>query len=558
MMKNILRVYVLIVSLLPLTVSANDSTNDAAELYREMNTFNSVLKELNTYYVDTIDSEKLTETALNAMLRSLDPYTEFIPKRNDDDIKTLQTGEYGGIGSVIMEKSKGDVYISEPYKNSPAAKAGLRAGDRIIAINGDSVVGLRSDKVSELLRGMQNTMLSVTVDRPYCEDSIMTFEFMREKIRVNPIAYYGVIRDSIGYIKLTTFNNNSAADVELAVKELISDKRVKCIALDLRGNGGGLMQDAIKIVGLFVPKGTMVLTVKGRTKQSDRIYKTTEKPIAEDIPLAIIVDGGSASSSEIVAGAIQDLDRGVIIGNRSFGKGLVQEVRPLKYERMLKLTTQKYHIPSGRNIQAIDYFAKDENGKAKAIPDSLTQEFYTANGRVVRDGSGVTPDIDVEYPEMNRLIYNIINDNWAFDYATKFRSENDTIVSVEDFVITDSIFEDFKEFIDPSRFEYDKVCEDALKYLVKVVEREGYMNEESRAKIKELEVMLKHDLERDLDQNRAEIERFLAMDILLRYYYTEGEVIHDLKKHEAIDALVKLMSEDTGFRKILTTVKGDK
>ncbi|MFI3239642.1 MAG: S41 family peptidase [Bacteroidales bacterium] len=557
-MRNIYKFFVVAVLLLPIVASANTPDNDNAELYREINTFNSIIRELNTYYVDTIDSEKLTETALNAMLRTLDPYTVFIPKRDEDDIKTLQTGEYGGIGSVIMEKSKGNVYISEPYKGSPADRAGLRPGDRIIAIDGDSVVGLRSDKISNLLRGVQNTMLSVTVDRPYLEDSILTVEFMREKIRVNPIEYYGVIRDSIGYIKLTTFNNNSAEDVERAVKELVADERVKAIALDLRGNGGGLMQDAIKIVGLFVPKGTMVLTVKGRTKESDRIYKTTDKPVAEDIPLAVIVGGNSASSSEIVAGAIQDLDRGVIIGNRSFGKGLVQEVRPLKYDRMLKLTTQKYHTPSGRNIQAIDYFAKDENGKAKAIPDSLTHEFRTAIGRVVRDGSGVTPDVEVEYPDMNRLTFNIISDNWSFDYATKFRSENESIGAVEDFVITDSIFEDFKGFIDPERFNYDKSCEDALANLVKIVEREGYMNKESKEKIKELELLLKHDLNKDLDQSRNEIERILATDIVTRYYYSEGETIHSLKSDEAIERLVKLMGEDYRFKKILTTVKGDK
>ena len=348
-MKKTLKI--LVWSCLAITLAApcamagsDDNVNDDAAVARNLDIFNSLYKELNTFYVDTINAQKAIENAINAMLNEIDPYTEYIPAVEADEFMTMSTGEYGGIGSYLTERTvngKKGVYISGPYEGSPAARVGLRAGDRIIVIDGDSTTGWTSDKVSKRLRGQANTHLTLTVVRPYDEDSIKTFSFNRETISVNPVPYYGVTRDNIGYIGLTTFNEKSAQQVRDAVIELKKDPRVKGIVLDLRSNGGGIVEGAIQIVGCFVPKGTQVLVMRGRDKSSERTYKTTVDPVDTEIPLAVIIDGGSASASEITAGALQDLDRAVIIGNRSFGKGLVQSTRSLPYDGMF---AQAYYL----------------------------------------------------------------------------------------------------------------------------------------------------------------------------------------------------------------------
>ncbi|MBR6640338.1 MAG: S41 family peptidase, partial [Muribaculaceae bacterium] len=437
------------------------SKNDKAAITRNLDIFNSVYKELQVFYVDSIDAEKSINTAINAMLNDIDPYTEYIPAKEQDAFKSMTTGEYGGIGSYIMERD-GKVYISEPYEGSPAQRAGLKAGDLIVKIDNDTTLGWKSSKVSERLKGQAGTPLTVVVQRPYVEDSIITINIMREKIQVPSVPYYAVVKENIGYIYLTSFTDKSAKEVRNALVELKKDPRVKSIILDLRSNGGGLLESAVKIVGLFVPKNTEVLRTKGKGHLNEKVYKTTSAPIDTEIPLAVFIDGGSASSSEIVAGALQDLDRAVIIGSRSFGKGLVQSTRQLPYDGLLKVTIAKYYIPSGRLIQAIDYSHRNPDGSVARIPDSLTNVFKTVHGREVRDGGGITPDIKITYPAANRLTYNIVRDNWAFDYATRFAATTPTIASAHDFVITDSIFNDFKEFIDPDKFQYDKVCETML------------------------------------------------------------------------------------------------
>jgi carboxyl-terminal processing protease len=394
-----------------MSLSATDAKRDT-EIVRNLDTFNSLYKELNAFYVDSLDAKKNIETAIGAMLRSIDPYTEYVSANNLDDYRVLSTGEYGGIGSGIISRD-GSSYFSEPYEGSPAALAGIRPGDKIVMIDGDSIGSMALDKVSERLKGEQNTTVKVVVDRPYVGNVEMSI--VRKKIKQNPVPYYGVQRDSIGYISLTTFNANSAAEVKKALLDLTKNKAVKTIALDLRGNGGGLLESAVQIVGMFVPKGTEVLTQKGRIKQNTRTYKTTQEPVDTKIPLVVLIDGSSASSSEIVAGSLQDLDRAVIVGNRSYGKGLVQTSRPLPYDGILHVTIAKYYIPSGRLIQAIDYSRRKADGSVERIPDSLTNVFHTANGREVRDGGGITPDIEVEYPKVNRLAYNIVRDYWAMD-----------------------------------------------------------------------------------------------------------------------------------------------
>ena len=542
----------------PVALADNDKVvNDDAAVARSLDIFNSLYKELNTFYVDTIDAQKTIENAINAMLEDIDPYTEYIPAKETDEFMTLSTGEYGGIGSYLMERTvdgvKG-VYISGPYEGSPAARAGLRSGDRIIMIDGDSTAGWGSDKVSSRLKGQANTHLTVTVVRPYDEDSVKTFSFNRETISVNPVPYYGVTRDNIGYIGLTTFNEKSAQQVRDALIELKKDPRVKNIVLDLRSNGGGIVEGAMQVVGCFVPKGTQVLQMRGRDKSSERTYKTTVDPVDTDIPLAVLIDLGSASASEITAGALQDLDRAVIIGTRSFGKGLVQSTRTLPYDGMLKVTIAKYYIPSGRLIQEVDYSNRNADGSYKKTSTDSTaaKAFYTAHGRKVYEGGGIAPDIKIDPVEMKRVVYNIMRDHWDFDFATKYVTEHgQEIATPADFKVTDDIFNEFKAFIDPKKFEYDKVCEQQLANLRKTAQREGYMNDSTEAAFTRLEALLKHDLDHDLDLHRRDISYLLGQEIMDRLYYQRGQVENSIKDDEYLDKAKAMFDKPGEYARIL-------
>ena len=536
-----------------LALSAIAATrSNKAEITRNLDIFNSLYKELQTNYVDSIDAEKSINTAIAAMLNDIDPYTEYFPASQQEDITMMTSGEYAGIGSVILEKPGKGVFISEPYEGSPAQKAGLRPGDHIIMVDNDTVTTWHSSQVSGKLKGQAGTQVKVRVNRPYAADSILTFDITREKIQLPAVPYYGVVRDNIGYINLTSFTDKAATDVRNALIELKKDPRVKSIVLDLRGNRGGLLEAAVKIVGLFVPKNTEVLRTRGKGLLNEKVYKTTSAPVDTQIPLAVFIDGGSASSSEITAGALQDLDRAVIIGNRSFGKGLVQSTRPLPYDGVLKVTIAKYYIPSGRLIQAIDYSHRNPDGSVARIPDSLTNVFKTVHGREVRDGGGITPDIDIDYGEANRLTYNIVSDNWAFDYATRYAAQHPEIAPAEEWQITDSIFDDFKQFINPEKFNYDKVCEQMLESLKKAAEIEGYMNDSTRKEFTVLEGLLKHNLGHDLDNNRKDIEEILASEIIRRYYYQKGQVIEALKRDATLDSAVVVLNDKARYKQILS------
>lgn len=544
-----------VVALAATAISATRSNK--AEIARNLDIFNAVYKELQTNYVDSIDSEKAVTTAIDAMLSTLDPYTTYYPASDQDQLTQMTSGEYGGIGALIQEVPGKGVIISEPYENTPSAKAGLKAGDLLMVIDNDTVLGWKSTKVTEKLKGEPGTHLKVTVKRPYVEDSILTFDITRNKIQLPAVPYYGVVKDRIGYIYLNQFTDKAAADVRNALLELKKDPRVEAIALDLRGNVGGLLEAAVQIVGYFVPKNTEVLRTRGKGILNEKVYKTTNKPIDTEIPLFVLIDGSSASSSEITAGALQDLDRAVLIGNRSFGKGLVQSTRPLPFDGVLKVTVAKYYIPSGRLIQAIDYSHRNPDGSVARIPDSLTNVFTTANGREVRDGGGITPDVEVKYGEVNRLTYNIVSDNWAFDYATKFAAENPQIAPAEEFVVTDSMFADFKRFIDPSKFNYDKVCEQMVSNLRKAAEAEGYMNDSVKVQLDLLEGLLKHDLNHDLDNNRKDIDGLIASEIMKRYYFEKGQVIQTLKDDPGIDSTIVVLDQPGRYKSILSPVKND-
>ncbi len=530
---------------------ASIAADRKADISRNLDIFNSIYRELQTTYVDTIDADKSINTAINSMLNQIDPYTEYIPEDAQKDFRTISSGEYAGIGSLIVQRDN-NVYISEPQPGSPALKAGLRPGDLIMVVNGDTTLGMSNEEVSKRLKGQPGTDVKVTVKRPYSADSILTFDITRANIPVNTLPYYGVVADEIGYIYLTTFNEKSAPAVRNALLELKKDPRVKSVVLDLRDNGGGLLESAVQIAGLFLPKGTEVVRYRGRDAMQEKVFKTTQQPVDTKIPLAVLINGNTASSSEIVAGALQDLDRAVIVGHRSFGKGLVQGTRPLPYNGLLKVTIAKYYIPSGRLIQAIDYSHRNADGTVSRIPDSLTNVYSTRAGREVRDGGGITPDIKVSYPDGNRLLYSLANGFWTFDYANRFAARTPSIAPAEEFTVSDSIFQDFKEFIDPEKLDYDKYCESGLKMLREATENEGYMNDSVSAKFDELQRLLKRDFDRDFDTNRADICEILGMEISERYYPGRGQILQRLRNDIDVDSAARVLKDTARYRELLS------
>ncbi|RXI23524.1 MAG: peptidase S41 [Candidatus Amulumruptor caecigallinarius] len=551
-MKKILTFAAAIIALSLIAGAA--SRSDKAEISRNLDIFNSLYKELQTFYVDTIDASKSITTAIDAMLVDIDPYTEYIPQDKQDAFKRMTTGEYAGIGSLIMQRD-GNIYISEPLVGSPAFQSGLRSGDRIITIDGDSVTGWTTEKASSRLKGNAGTMVKVTVCRPYVTDSIISVDITRRKIQEQSVPFYGVVRDNIGYIVLTSFTDKSAAEVKDALLKLKADPRVKSIVLDLRGNGGGLLEAAVKIVSYFVPKGTEVLRQRGRELTNEKVYKTTSSPIDTKIPLAILIDGATASSSEIVSGALQDLDRAVVIGQRSFGKGLVQTSRPLPYEGLLKVTIAKYFLPSGRLIQAIDYSRRNPDGSVSRIPDSLTNAFTTANGREVRDGGGITPDIKVKYSTPNRMTYNVVENFKIMDYATKYAATHDTIAAPSQFVVTDEMFEDFRAFVNPATINYDRVLDKMIDNLREGAKHEGYMTDSVSAQIDVLATMLRHDPDHDFNTARPDLERLLSNEIVSRYYLRPGQIENSLRFDEGLDSAANVLNTPGRYAELLKPAK---
>ena len=532
-------------------VNAAKKSHDSA-VARNLNVFNALVKELEMNYVDTIRTDESFSTAIRALLSTVDPYTEYYSSDDAENLAKMTTGEYGGIGSYILQRDS-FVYISGPYEGSPAALAGLKAGDRIVRIDTADAKGMASDKVSKLLRGPAGTIVNLRLERPYAgPDSVIEVAVERRKIQTPSVPYSRLDPETgIGYIRLTTFIDKSPKEVETALDSFRNDPRLKGVVLDLRGNGGGLVESAVDIVGFFVPKGTEILRMRGRDKSAEKVYKTSRKPIMPDIPLAVLIDGGSASSSEITAGSLQDLDRAVLIGSRSFGKGLVQGTRPLPYDGFLKVTTGKYYIPSGRLIQALDYSHRNPDGSVARVPDSLTNVYRTAAGREVRDGGGLTPDITVDWGKMSRLLFNIARDNWAFDFATRFAAENPSIPAPEEFEITDGIYADFKASIDPKRFKYDKVGEDLIKQLNETLDAEGYRNDSVRSQLDGLSRLLIHDLDSDLDIKRKDIAEYLGEEIASRYYYERGRAAQQLKGDTAMAEARRILLDPAEYRRIL-------
>jgi len=527
---------------------AQQTEEEHFETSKQLDVFNALVKELDMFYVDTINAKKVIRNGIDYMLSKLDPYTNYFPEEEISELKFITTGEYAGIGSGIAQRN-GKVYITEPFEGMPADLAGLQAGDEILEIDGESLVGKTDAYADEKLKGQPNTIVKIKFQRQG-EKKPQTVNITRKRIHIEPVKYYGVIRDNVGYIYLSNFTDQSAADVKAAFEDLKNNRQITSLILDLRDNPGGLMNDAIQLTNIFVPKGEIVLTTKGKLKQWDRTYRTTQEPVDNQIPLAVLVNRGSASSSEIVAGALQDLDRAVIVGSRTFGKGLVQASRELPYNGGLKITTSKYYIPSGRCIQAIDYSHRNPDGSVAAVPDSLTSVFLTSKGREVRDGGGVTPDFVVEEKKIPSIIYYLVSDYILFDFATEFKRVHKTIPPVAEFVITDENYQQFKTFVKEKNFDYDRQSGKAMDALKETMEFEGYMDVASE-EFKALEERLKPNLDRDLDLYKDVISKFLAQEIVKRYYYQKGEILEALKNDPDLEKAIEILSDKALYKEML-------
>lgn len=534
------------------------------QISKNLDIFNSIFKELDLFYVDTVNAEKMIQTGVEGMLSLTDPYTEYYPEEEVSSLKEMTTGKYGGIGAAIRYyEAKDRIAVVEPTEGMPAAEAGVKAGDIILSVGGKEMV--RGDmkpqefssKVSEALRGEPGTSFVLKVLRPLKNDStVMEFKIIRKNIRTNPVPYYGMVKDSIGYLALSSFTENSAKDFKKAFIEL-KQKGAKSLIIDLRDNGGGSLSEAVDIVNLYVPKGQEIVVTKGKVRQAQGSYKTQNEPVDTQIPLAVLVNGATASASEIVSGSLQDLDRAVVIGSRTFGKGLVQTIRPLPYNGTLKVTTSKYYIPSGRCIQAIDYAKKNADGSVARTPDSLTTVFHTAAGREVRDGGGIRPDIEVKGDKIPNIVFYLMNDDLIFDYATQYCWDHPTLASVDDFKLTDADYEAFKKLVKSRNFTYDRQSEKMLKSLKEIAEFEGYMTEAAE-EFKALEKKLNHNLDRDLDYFAKPIKEYISQEIVTRYFYQRGAAMERLKDDTDLEEAIKVLQNPVRYREILSApVKKD-
>ena len=518
------------------------------EISKNLEIFISMYNELNKNYVDEINPGELMVEGIESMLATLDPYTVYIPESQIEDYRMITTGQYGGIGSLIHKNGK-YVVISEPYEGFPAQKSGLKAGDRVLSINGEDMVDKPSDEVSKFLKGQPGTSITVVVERDGLNDPV-EFEIERENIKIKDIPYYGMLDGNIAYIKLTGFTQQAGAKVKDAYVDLKNNHEVEGVILDLRNNGGGLLAEAVNVTNIFVDKGELVVSTKGRLKERNNEHHTRFGAIDTKVPLVVLVNAQSASASEIVAGAIQDMDRGVILGQRSFGKGLVQNVVPLSYNSQMKITVAKYYIPSGRCIQAIDYSHKDEDGYFTKIPDSLVNEFQTNNGRLVYDGGGIDPDIKLDPVRYSRILTSLFTKFLIFDYATLYVREHPEIAAPEDFRITDEIYNDFVAFLSDKEYDYTTACEEKLTELKKSASSEGSFDA-IEEQFNALKKVMEHNKEEDLITHKAEISLLLKMEIVSRYYYQEGKIRASLENDPEIAKALEILEDPATYHSIL-------
>lgn len=568
-MKRFIYISILTVSVISATAQKATSRVD-----KNLTIYNDVLRQLDMSYPDTLNYDDLVETSIHQMLRKIDPYTIYIPQDKTSDLRLMTTGKYGGIGAMIMQRQdsfpqallkykpknvpKRYVVVSEPYEGMPAQLNDVRAGDILIEVDGNNVVGKTTAEVSAMLRGTPRSVVKLQILRPN-EDKPFEISFERKEIKLPPVAYYGIINNTekdkaksdsakIGYILFSEFTEGSADLFRNAVYEMVEEDKITSLVIDLRNNGGGIIDEAVKIMALFVPKGTEIVSTKGKNKTANRTYKTTLHPSHPDLPLVILVNNNSASAAEIVAGAMQDLDRALLIGNRTYGKGLVQSIRPIAYNNHMKVTTAKYYIPSGRCIQAIDYSKRHQDGSVERVPDSLTHEFLTAKGRVVRDGGGIEPDIIMTDDSTKvDITYSLYVNQYFFDYATLYRNTYNTIPPISDFCLTDKGIEHFVDFLRERGFTYQT---ETSKYLADVLEMARHEDIDSTvlAELTTFKDKLTPSFEEAIYQHKDEVKRMLTEEIIARYYFQRGTIAYSIRTDKlvlrAVEELTK-KEEDT-------------
>lgn len=562
-MKKMLngRVAVIVVGVLATAAFFSFKSGDDRnfQVAKNLDIFNAIVKELDMFYVDTIDPNKTIRTGIDNMLYSLDPYTEYYPEEDQSELEQMVKGSFGGIGSLISYNPKlKRSMIAEPFEGTPAALVGLKAGDVLMEIDGVDLAGKDNAQVSQLLRGPAETSFQLKVERPNEKGgrTPMEFTIVRKSIQTPTIPYAGMLENQVGYINVSTFSGNPSKGFKKAFLEL-KEQGATSLVIDLRNNGGGLLDEAVEIANYFLPRGKVIVTTKGKIPQAGNTYKTLREPLDLDIPIVVLVNSATASASEILSGSLQDLDRAVIVGNRTFGKGLVQVPRSLPYGGMMKVTTSKYYIPSGRCVQAIDYKHRNPDGSVGAIPDSLTKVFHTAAGREVRDGGGVMPDIVVKEDTLPNILFYLVRDNLIFDYATQYCLQHPTIAEPQAFEVTDADYQAFKDMVKKADFKYDQQSEKILKTLKEAAEFEGYMKDAS-AEFEALEKKLNHNLDRDLDYFSSDIKNMIASEIIKRYYYQRGGIIQQLKDDNDLKEALKVLGNPLKYKEMLSAPVAEK
>ncbi len=555
MKKMILMAGLAAMSALPL--SAQKSDNHNFEIAKNLEIFNDIYKQLDLFYVDTLSADTVIEWGINAMLRQVDPFTEYYPEEGLDALKEMTTGKYAGVGAIIRYYKKEDyVMIVEPLEDSPARDAGVKAGDLIVAIDGEDMKGKNTQEVSNHLRGDAGSVFELTVKRAGVEEPLV-LKVTRRNIAMPPVPYYGMVTDSVGYIYFERFVDGCSRDVRRAVVEL-KEKGAKSLVLDLRSNGGGLLREAVEVANLFVPRGKKVVYTKGKLASVNAEYYTEKEPLDLEIPLVVLVDGGTASSAEIISGAWQDLDRAVIVGRRTYGKGLVQMIRELPYHGSLKVTTSRYYIPSGRCIQAYDYRHLNPDGSAGTMPDSLTHVFKTAGGREVRDGGGIKPDVVIAPDSLPTIVYDMMASDVLLEYVNQFTSTHPSIAPAGEFSLSDEDYADFVKLVEESDFTYKRRTEEVMKLLESAARFEGCY-EEARPEFEALAKKLSGEVGADLEKpkNKKEIKEFLESDIVSRYYFNRGAILQQLKGDKDLEAALEILADKERYEQLLKPGKNE-
>jgi len=551
-MKRLFYKISILVVLIASNISLYAQNENNFKIGKNLDIFAHLLNELNINYVDTLNVDDLVRTSIDEMLKKLDPYTFYISEDEVDDFEVFTTGIYGGIGVDILSYN-GKVIASGVHEGFSGQRAGIKTGDIFIEVDGQNVEGKSSAEVSKLVKGKPGSKLTLKFKRLNVKENVL-INLTRETIKIDNVPYYSILDKNIGYIYLSSFTTNAAKEVKNAFLELKNTTELKGLILDLRGNGGGLLSEAVEIVNLFVEKGKEVVSTKGKITDKNFTHRASSTPIDLEIPLVVLINSNSASASEIVAGAIQDLDRGILIGQRSFGKGLVQNVVPLNYNSQVKITVAKYYIPSGRCIQAIDYSLKDENGNFTTIPDSLISEFKTSKGRKVFDGGGIEPDIKIEPRILSKIAISLFSKLLIFDYAVKYNSEHKNIPSIKDFELTENDYQDFIAYIQDKDYDYETQSEQSLKKLIENAKKESYY-EAIKDQLEALEKSMIHNKETDLEKHKGEIIRLLEMEIAAKYYYEKGRIQVSLKKNNELEKAIETLKSVNQYQAILKPVE---